>query len=79
MDHNNSGLFNQGHPIGTQTLTYQCTTHFSAVAVSGPAFASCPFQPPPALVFTGDHDPNDVATRSSLALLGGDVITTVTK
>ena len=62
----------------TNTHLYQCTTHLSAVAVSGPAFASCPFQPPPAVVFTGDHDPNDVATRSSLALLGG-VITTLAK
>ena len=63
----------------TNTHLYQCTTHISAVAVSGPAFASCPFQPPPAVVFTGDHDPNDVATRSSLALLGGDVIATLAK
>jgi len=57
------------------TLAWHLACHMQLRAIApvhgaplpGPAFASCPFQPPPAVVFTGDHDPNDVATRSSLA------------
>eukprot|EP00434_Breviolum_minutum_P002026 symbB.v1.2.001789.t1/scaffold95.1/size600632/37 len=57
------------------TLAWHLACHMQLRAIApvhgaplpGPAFASCPFQPPPAVVFTGDHDPNDVATRRSLA------------